>query len=112
MQEQINENLKKPGTWKRILFMLIYTVIVGLVRILLWAVILLQVASTLLTGKCNQNILSFGSNLAAYLYHILMFLTYNTEKMPFPFSDWDLTKELELPKYGNPSSETDYQSKP
>lgn len=97
MQEQINENLKKHSTWKRIFFMLIYAVIVGLVRILLWAVILLQVASTLLTGKSNQNILTFGSQLSSYLYHILMFLTYNTDKLPFPFSDWNLTEDLDLP---------------
>ena len=98
MEEQINQNLKKISTWQRIFFMVIYSVIVGLVRILLWAVILLQVASTLLTGKSNENILSFGSNLSAYLYHILLFLTFNTEKLPFPFSDWSLTKDLELPK--------------
>ncbi len=110
MQEQINENLKKTGTWKRIFFMLIYTVIVGLVRILLWAVILLQVASTLLTGKCNENILSFGSNLAAYLYHILMFLTFNTDKLPFPFSDWSLTKELKLPNVADLSGPGDNKS--
>jgi len=78
--------------------MLVYSVIVGLVRILLWAVILLQVASTLLTGKSNDNILSFGGNLSAYLYHILLFLTFNTDKLPFPFSDWSLTKELNLPE--------------
>ncbi|WP_349431805.1 DUF4389 domain-containing protein [Methylomarinum sp. Ch1-1] len=97
MQEEINENLKKHSTWKRIFFMLIYTVIVGLVRILLWAVILLQVASTLLTGKCNKNILGFGSDLSTYLYHILMFLTFNTDQLPFPFSDWSLTEEFERP---------------
>ncbi len=97
MQEEINENLKKLGTWKRIFFMLIYSVIVGLVRILLWAVILLQVASTLLTGKENKNILTFGFSLSAYLYHILLFLTFNTDTLPFPFSDWNLTQELELP---------------
>lgn len=101
MQEQINENLKKISTWKRIFFMLIYTVIVGLVRILLWAVILLQIASTLITGKANENILSFGRSLAAYLYHILMFLTFNTDTLPFPFSDWELTQELELPNLDN-----------
>lgn len=97
MDEPINENLKKHSTWRRIFFMLIYAVIVGLVRILLWAVILLQVASTLFTGKCNPNILSFGGYLSAYIYHILMFLTYNTETLPFPFSDWNLTKEFDLP---------------
>ena len=98
MQKDINDNLKQISTWKRIFFLLVFAVIVGLVRILLWAVIFLQVASTLITGSPNQNILKFGSQLAAYLYHILLFLTYNTDKLPFPFSDWNLTEELELPK--------------
>ncbi len=97
MSEQLNENLKKISTWKRIFFMLVYTVIVSLVRILLWAVILLQVASTLLTGKANENILGFGRSLSAYLYHILLFLTFNTELLPFPFSDWQTTENLKLP---------------
>lgn len=98
MQQEINDNIKKISTWKRIFFMLVFTVIVGLVRILLWAVILLQVASALLTGAANKNILSFGQTLSAYLYHILLFLTYNSDHLPFPFSDWGLTEELELPK--------------
>ncbi len=96
-EEQIQENLKKISTWKRIFFMLIYSVIVGLVRILLWTVILLQIASTLLTGAPNSNILDFGKKLSAYLYHILLFLTYNTELLPFPFSQWDETEKLEFP---------------
>ncbi len=97
MQQEINDNLKKISTWKRIFFMLVFAVIVGLVRILLWAVIFLQVASALLTGEPNKNILDFGRTLSVYLYHIILFLTYNTDSLPFPFSDWNLTEELELP---------------
>lgn len=98
MQQEINDNLKKISTWKRIFFMLVFSVIVGLVRILLWAVILLQVASALLTGEPNKNILDFGRTLSAYLYHIILFLTYNTDSLPFPFSDWGLTENLDLPE--------------
>jgi len=98
MSDDINENLKKFSTWKRIFFMLVFAVLVGLVRILLWAIIFLQVASALLTGKPNQNILKFGQTLSAYLYHILLFLTYNTDKLPFPFSDWNDTEGLEFPE--------------
>ena len=104
MQEQINENLKKVSTWKRIFFILVFAVIVGLVRILLWAVILLQIASTLLTGTVNRNILDFGRKLSAYLYHILLFLTFNTDQLPFPFSDWSLTETLELPDSDEPKT--------
>ncbi len=98
-EQPFNEHIKKISTWKRIFFMLIYSVIVGLVRILLWTVILLQVASALLTGAPNANILDLGKKLSAYLYHILLFLTFNTELLPFPFSDWDETEKLELPPH-------------
>ena len=98
MEQEINENLKKISTWKRIFFIIVFAVIVGLVRILLWAVVLLQIASALLTGEPNKNILNFGRTLSVYLYHILLFLTYNSEVLPFPFSDWNLTEELELPE--------------
>lgn len=98
MQQDINDNIKRISTWKRIFFMLVFTVIVSMVRVLLWTVILLQVGSALLTGSPNQNILNFGKTLSAYLYHILLFLTYNTDSLPFPFSDWSLTEDLDLPR--------------
>jgi len=98
MDEQINYNLTQMATWKRIFFMLIFAAIGSLVRMTLWFVILLQVASTLLTGKANPNILSFGRSLSVYTYHILLFLTFNTETRPFPFSEWNITAELQLPK--------------
>jgi hypothetical protein len=78
--------------------MLIFAAIGALVRMLLWAVILLQVASTLLTGKANKNILNLGRSLSVYTYHILLFMTFNTEALPFPFSDWNQTAELKMPE--------------
>lgn len=98
MDEQINYNLTNIDTWKRIFFMLIFAAIGALVRMLLWAVILLQVASTLLTGKANLNILNLGRSLSVYTYHILLFMTFNTEALPFPFSDWNQTAELKMPE--------------
>ena len=103
MDEQINYNLTQLGTWKRIFFMLIFAAIGSLVRMLLWAIILLQIASTLLTGKANVNILNFGRSLSIYTCQILLFLTFNTETMPFPFSDWKSTAELQLPEARSPA---------
>ena len=98
MDEQINDNLKKLSTWKRLFFMLLFAVIMALVRMLLWGVVLLQVGSLLLTGKVNNHILNFGRSLSVYIYHILLFLTFNTDSLPFPFADWNLTAELKLPE--------------
>ncbi|MDD4914227.1 MAG: DUF4389 domain-containing protein [Methylococcales bacterium] len=96
MQERINENLKKIETWKRIVFMLIYALIDSLVRLILWLVILLQLAAVLLTGGVNPNLLAFGKSLSTYHYHILLFLTFSTEQLPFPFSEWNITADLGL----------------
>ena len=98
MDEQIEENLKKISTWKRIFFMLIFAAIGGLVRMLIWAVILLQIASVLFTGSPNENVLKFGRSLSLYTYHILTFLTFNSEKLPYPFAEWEMTDELNLPE--------------
>ena len=94
MTDEININLKKESTWKRIFFMLLLIVIVNLVTTLLWAVILLQIITTLLTGKVNQHILTFGRNLSVYLYHIVLYLTFNTDLLPFPFSSWDASSQF------------------
>lgn len=98
MDEQISENLKKLGTWKRLFFMLVFAAIMALVRLLLWGVVILQIGSLLLTGKVNVHILNFGRSLSVYIYHILLFLTFNTDDLPFPFADWNLTAELKLPE--------------
>ena len=93
MEEELQDNLKQVSTWKRIGFILIFAVIAGVVRTLIWVVVLLQIASALITGDTNKHILGFGQKLAAYLYHILLFMTFNIDTVPFPFSDWELTEE-------------------
>lgn len=96
MTEQLNDNLKKTSTWQRIFFMLMLAVIISMVRTLLWVIILWQVLTTLLTGGSNTNILSFSRSLSAYLYHLTLYLTFNTEVLPFPFSNWQETEQFEF----------------
>ncbi len=69
--------------------MMIFAVILGLVRILLWAVILLQVIWSLLLGSANGYVLKPGRALSLYVYRIFLFLTYNSDEMPFPFAEWN-----------------------
>ena len=71
MDSKTNEYLKKTSTWKRILFMLFFAVIVGFVRMLLWMVVFFQVISTLFLGLPNPNARKFGKVLSVYLYQII-----------------------------------------
>ncbi|MGH8547436.1 MAG: DUF4389 domain-containing protein [Methylococcales bacterium] len=86
---EIQSNLKAIGTWQRIFFMLLFAVILDFAGILLWALVLLQILSSLITGSPNSNVLKFGRGLAVYIYRIVLFLTYNSDDRPFPFADWD-----------------------
>lgn len=92
MQEQLYENLNNIGIWKRIFFMLLFAVILKLAGLLLWLVVFLQVATSLLTGKPIDNLLQFGRQLSAYMYDIYLFLTFNTDQLPFPFSAWNASQ--------------------
>jgi hypothetical protein len=100
MQEQINQNLKNIGIWQRIFFMLLFALVIELVGLLLWLVVILQLGAMLVTGKPNDNILTFGRQLSLYLYHILLFVTFNTDQRPFPFSSWETTESSEPPFSG------------
>jgi hypothetical protein len=95
MQEQINQNLKNIGIWQRIFFMLLFALVIELVGLLLWLVVILQLGAMLVTGKPNDNILTFGRQLSLYLYHILLFVTFNTDQRPFPFSSWETMESSE-----------------
>jgi hypothetical protein len=49
----------------------------------------LQIFWVLFTGETNKPLEKFGQSLATYNYQIIRYLTFNTEKRPFPFYlDW------------------------
>ncbi len=84
---EILRHLKETNTWQRIFFMLVFALILSFVRAILWIVVLFQVGSKLLTGQDNPHARQLGAQLSVYLYQILLFLTFNTEQMPFPFAE-------------------------
>ena len=94
MDEELNNNLKQVNSWKRIGFILIFVVVAAVVRPLIYVVVILQIIYVLVTGNKNPYILGFGQKLVAYLYHVMLFMTFNTDQVPFPFSDWKKTEEL------------------
>ncbi|MDP3009398.1 MAG: DUF4389 domain-containing protein [Methylococcales bacterium] len=97
MEEPVSYNLAEFDIWKRFFFMLVFAAIASLVRLLIWAVTAFQVVFALLTGRANQHILSFGRSLSVYTYHIMLYLTFCTETLPFPFTAWNLSADLQLP---------------
>ena len=89
MKEDVKKNLKNTNVWLRFIFMILFVIIYQSIAIIVMAlVIIFQFVFTLITGSPNPKVEPFSRQLAKYIYEILLFLSYNTEEKPFPFSDW------------------------
>ena len=85
----VKENLKRGSTWLRLFFMFVVVILYSVSRVVVSAVVLLQFFWVLLSGETNESLENFGQSLATYTYQIISYLTFNTEKRPFPFDlDW------------------------
>lgn len=88
MKEEIKYRLQKNETWQRILYMLFFIFIYGFAKFLIFAIMLFQLATLVITGKTNEQLLRFSQNLSTYIYQITIYLTFVSEQQPFPFSAW------------------------
>lgn len=92
---KLEDHLTSRSTWMRLLFMLVFVILYGVSRIVVGAVVILQFLWLLVTGETNRRLTEAGQSLAIYTYQIVRYLTFNTERRPFPFdADW--------PKPGDP----------
>ena len=93
MSEQVfdearRRHMSSKDTWLRGFFMLVVAIIYGIANTLVLVVALFQFVATLLNGTPNRQLLDFGRNLSAYTYEIALYLTFNRDIRPWPFSPW------------------------
>lgn len=74
--------------WKRAVFMVLFAIIYSITEIVVVVVAVFQFFCVLITGAKNARVLELGRDLSAYIYEILVFETFNSEQLPFPFSPW------------------------
>lgn len=105
------DNVKSGRTWKRGFFMLVFAVVLWFAKILLYVAALAQFIAVLITGRPIGRGLPFGRSLSIYIRDIGLFLTWNSNTMPFPASPWPAPGESEdYPGdggYGDPAPESD-----
>ena len=89
MKKDSNDLLKQSGgIWRRGLYMLLFAFLLGVAKFVLFTMVLLQFLLVLLAGSPNAQLLVFGQSLSTYIYQVMLFLTFNSEDHPYPFSDW------------------------
>jgi hypothetical protein len=107
-KQEIKNNITNSNQWIRILYMLLFGVILYLVMMVLCVVVVVQAVFALLTGNPNSEIRRFSGDLVRYLREIAAFLTYTTETKPYPFQAWQAAEsegEIIDAEYETPASE-------
>lgn len=87
--DSFKRHVRYRNTWRRLFFMLVVVLLYGVSRVVVGAVVVLQFFWLLFTGETNRRLQRLGQALATYTYQIILYLTFNTERRPFPFdADW------------------------
>lgn len=87
-KDTLRSNLFAPKQWQRLIYMLVFAVLLHVASLTMWVLVALQFLFSLFTGKDNADLRSLGAAIGTYIHQTLDFLTYNTEEKPFPFSPW------------------------
>ena len=98
---------KTNEIWFRCLYMLLFLVILGLVKGLVFFVAVIQFILVAVNKTANEPLRNFGQGLSTYLYHITQFLVFNTDNKPFPFEDWSSEPPKSEDKVPNPSVDSE-----
>ena len=82
--------LMSGETWVRFAYMILFTLLLMAARLVILLVVVIQFLIVIVTGKDNENLRNLGQGLGKWVYQTVMFLTFNSEKKPFPFDEWPM----------------------
>lgn len=84
----------------RIVYTLLFTVILGMVEALLGVIVVFQLLFSLITQTLpTARVQTFANQVVAYYYQALRYVTHNDSLIPFPFSDLPEPLEPTRPAY-------------
>ena len=79
---------REESVWLRLVFMVLFAIIFNVAEFVLAVIAVVQFLCKAISGKVLTQGLVFGQNLATYVYEIMLFLTFRTDEMPWPFAPW------------------------
>ncbi len=94
-EKQIKTNLLNVDVWIRLAYMALFALLIVVARIIILVVAVLQFLLVLITGRDNDNLRDLGQGVSKWVYQGLLFLTFNTDEKPWPFSDWPDLEQTE-----------------
>ena len=80
----------------RLLYTILYVVVLEILKLIVQAVVVFQYIYLLVTRRTNEPVRRFGNKLAAYTYRVMRYATVAENALPFPFNDFP--REVEPPE--------------
>ena len=89
------ETTRKKGLSQELIrgvFMILFFLAGRIVAVLVCLLAVFQFFCVLIVHTPNRNALRFGKGLGRYVAEIVDFLSYNTDRRPWPFASWPRTE--------------------
>jgi hypothetical protein len=84
----IIENFTNKDTWKRGLTIIVFALVFSVAEMVIWTVVMFQFLSVLALGEPIPRLQEFSQQLSTFAYQVLCYITFNSDEMPFPFTEW------------------------
>lgn len=89
-------NAERQSLIMRAIWMLIFFFVWQLAEVVLLVVVVAQLVMRVLNGRANESLRGFGDSLSQYVAQIGRFATFNTDRKPWPMSDWPVPRPADI----------------
>ena len=89
MNEAVHNPAEQDEPWKRVLYIILFLIINSVLKGVVLFTAVAQFLHVVIKSEVNPFIADFSEGLSNYSYHITRYVTYLTDKKPFPFAAWD-----------------------
>ena len=96
MDLMVQSGIPRGKIGVRLIYTLLFVVILSLLNFMIQLIALVQFAILLLTRSYSEPLRSFSNKAAAYAYRLIRYVTLNDNTRPFPFMDFPA--EMEKPE--------------
>jgi hypothetical protein len=84
---------KNTEVFSRIFYTFLFSIIGWMTLWVFCFVVFIQFGFLLVTGQVNSNLKGFNTEVGLFLYDLIKYLSFQTDKKPFPFRDWPYDKK-------------------
>lgn len=88
MNTELKKDKKELSIWRRGIYMVLFAMLLSVAKVVVIAIMAFQFLSVLFTRSTNKQLQALGKSLSTYHYQIIIFLTFNSEILPYPFAEW------------------------